>query len=92
MNLYEQEARERKARQLESVLDKRLTAERLEVYTAAERTATASLAGVKYPSDDTWALVVEYRRARARVEAAMPADPFAGLTREDVDGPYLREG
>jgi hypothetical protein len=88
MNPHEGNARLRKALRLADHLDAyRITAAKAASLTAGQRLDVATSAGVKLPSDATWALVVEalerreLHRARAEnaILAAVPADPFQGL-------------
>lgn len=88
-NGHEAHARLRKAITLADHLDAYgLSADQARDLTAGRRVDVATSAGVRFPSDETWAVVVEtlkrreVQRARAgsAILAALPADPFEGLT------------
>lgn len=76
-NPHEALARERKATALLPVCIRAgMSAAEAETATEAQRKLAAWAAGVKPPSDETWARVVEGLR---RYEATKGEDPFEGL-------------
>lgn len=80
-NPYESEARTRKAVAIADMLDAfGLTPEQASALAVGERLDVATAAGVKVPSEPTWEQAVGTLRQRLAVRAALPADPFAGLT------------
>lgn len=80
-NLYEAEARMRKAQLIHAAVDASVRPEHLAVWDRGQRARIARSVGKDPPSDATWELVVQLRMAVAAVQARQPDDPFQGLPR-----------
>lgn len=79
-NVHEVEARNRKAVALASLLVAfGATPEFAEEMTARDRLDIATAAGVRTPSEETWAQAVRCLRTIHDTRARFTADPFQGL-------------
>lgn len=85
MSDYETQARRRKAVALSDYCRAHnITARWVTEMTATERREVCSLAFVNLASDETWAIVVgllgAYEDMHPAIAAALPSDPFEGLS------------
>lgn len=78
MNAHEAEARLRKAMAIADALDAAGITD-VDSLAPEVRDVAVAVAGVRPPSEATWAEVRTLLRKRAALRAALPADPFDGL-------------